>query len=72
MDGEQIYLVCPELGGNVFHATIATHGDLPTHSFEGFGVGSNYVESFVEYLAPESMLTAALEEFQRQYPQMFR
>ena len=53
------------------HFTLVEHGDLPTKEFILTGIGSTSSGGIIEYIAPQSYLTAALEEFRRQYPAVF-
>jgi hypothetical protein len=51
------------------HATLATHGDLPTRPlyFDATAFSASFC-TLIEYFATEPMLTAALQDYERQYP----
>lgn len=52
-----------------YHLTLATHGDLPTRKFRLFNTTAGDIAVvFIEYIAPESLLTLALELLRREYP----
>lgn len=53
----------------VYHITLATHGDLPTRPFNLLATGATLPGSVIEYFAPESVLTAGIEEWERTYGQ---
>jgi len=48
---------------------ILTHGDLPTHGVTVRKSESEIIGAFTEFFLPETVLTAGLEEFMRQYKQ---
>lgn len=50
------------------HFTLATHGDLPTHTFVVSKQAGAPVILVLEYIAPEEMIVAAIEDFKRSYP----
>jgi hypothetical protein len=52
-------------GTTLFHATLATHGELPTKSFNILCNGATLQVGIAEYFAPEEYLRAGIEEFMR-------
>lgn len=55
-----------------FDFTLATHGDLPTRQFTiTNGVGTATI-GVLEMFMPQSYITAGLNEFKREYPDMGR
>lgn len=53
--------------GPPIHLTLATHGDLPTHAFTLQRQAVNALCAVIEYIAPETMIQAAIDEFSREY-----
>lgn len=58
-----------DINGAGVHITLATHGDLPTRAlFFNCSPADASGIVFIEFIAPESLLTLGLEQVMGQYP----